>query len=114
MVYVYRVSRLKTPALTFSCCGDTQDDTSVYAKLHFPDENETTAHLPFHAHFRAPESPPPPSVARSSSSLPWGRPTTTSALQVLRASTLSPELGPSGPIASVKGVEASHFACKDD
>lgn len=79
--------------------------------LYFPDEKDTTAHLPLQAHFLAPESPPPPSMAFNSSSWPGFRPTTTSALQVRRAKTLSPEPGPSGPIASVNGVAASHCAC---
>ncbi|TKA61959.1 hypothetical protein B0A55_11837 [Friedmanniomyces simplex] len=70
----------------------------------------TTAHFPLHAHFLAPLSPPPPSVALSSSSLPFGNPTTTSALHVLNAKTLMPLRRPSGPIAPVNGVAGSHIA----
>lgn len=77
---------------------------------YLPPENDTTAHLPLHAHFLAPESPPPPSIARSSSSLPAGRPTTTSALHVRRASTLTPDPGPRLCSASVKGVVGSQSA----
>lgn len=66
-----------------------------------------TAHFPFQAHFLAPESPPPPSVALSFSSTPSSSPTTTSALQVLSDSTLTPEPGPSGPRDFVKGVVGS-------
>lgn len=81
-------------------------------RTYFPEENDTTAHFPLHAHFLAPESPPPPSVARNSSSFPGFKPTTTSALQVRSAKTFSPDPDPRGPIASVKGVAASHCACE--
>jgi len=77
-----------------------------------PSQNCTTAHFPLHAHFLAPESPPPPSVCRSSSSLPGGRPTTTSPLQVRSARDLIDDLAPSGPIAVLKGVVGSQTACK--
>jgi hypothetical protein len=76
---------------------------------YFPEEKETTAHFPFHAHFLAPLSPPPPSIARSFSSSPDFKPTTTSALHVRRARTLTPDPGPSGPIAVVNGVVGSHI-----
>ena len=79
---------------------------------YFPLENDTTAHLPLHAHFLEPLSPPPPSIARSSSSCPGLRPTTTSALHVRSASTLTPDPGPRSPMASVKGVAGSHSACE--
>ena len=75
-----------------------------------PLEYETTAHFPLHAHFRAPESPPPPSVARIFSSSPGCSPTTTSALHVRRARTFTPDPGPKGPMASTKGVVGSHCA----
>ena len=71
----------------------------------------TTAHLPPQAHFLAPLSPPPPSMALSSSSLPLGRPTTTSALTVRNERTRRPEPGPRGPMASGKGVVGSQKAC---
>lgn len=83
----------------------------IHLSIYLPAENETTAHFPFQPHFLAPLSPPPPSIARSSSSKPGLRPTTTSALQVRRARTLRPELVPRGPIAVVKGVVGSHVAC---
>jgi hypothetical protein len=70
----------------------------------------TTAHLPPHAHFLAPLSPPPPSMALSSSSLPLGRPTTTSALTVRKDRMRKPEPGPRGPMASGKGVVGSQNA----
>lgn len=73
----------------------------------------TTAHLPPQAHFLAPLSPPPPSMALISSSLPLGRPTTTSALTVRNESTRRPEPGPRGPMASEKGVVGSQKACVD-
>jgi hypothetical protein len=76
-----------------------------------PSQNCTTAHFPLHVHFLAPESPPPPSVRLSSSSLPGGKPTTTSALQVRRANDLIDDLEPSGPIAVLKGVVGSHVPC---
>src|SRR5690348_13656652 len=56
----------------------------VSFSFYLPSDKLTTAHLPLHAHFLAPESPPPPSRALSSSSFPAGRSTTTSALQVRR------------------------------
>lgn len=71
----------------------------------------TTAHLPPQAHFLAPLSLPPPSVARSSSSLPFGRPTTTSAFTVRKERMRRPEPGPRGPMASGKGVVGSQRAC---
>jgi hypothetical protein len=71
----------------------------------------TTAHLPPQAHFLAPLSPPPPSMALSSSSLPFGRPTTTSALTVRNERMRRPEPGPRGPMASGKGVVGSQKAC---
>src|ERR1700733_10540416 len=77
-----------------------------------PSQNCTTAHFPLPAPFLAPESPPPPSVCRSSSSFPGGRPTTTSALQVRRTRDLIDDLAPSGPIAVLKGVVASQAACE--
>lgn len=75
-----------------------------------PSQNCTTAHLPLQAHFLAPLSPPPPSVARNSSSFPLGRPTITSALLVRRAKVRMPDDGPSGPMASANGVVGSHMA----
>ena len=74
-----------------------------------PSESDTTAHFPPQAHLRDSE-PPPPGNARSFSSSPAGRPTTGSALQVRKARTRIPDLGPSGPMASVKGVVGSHWA----
>lgn len=74
-----------------------------------PSEKDTTAHFPVHAHLRD-SLPPPPGSWRSFSSSPAGRPTTTSALQVRKARTRIPDLGPSGPIAVVKGVVGSHWA----
>ena len=74
-----------------------------------PSQNCITAHLPLQAHF-LPLSPPPPSVARNSSSLPAGRPATTSALHVRSARVRIPEDGPKGPIASANGVVGSHMA----
>lgn len=94
----------------FCICATERSFTCRY----FPDEKDTTAHLPLQAHFLAPESPPPPSMARNSSSCPGFRPTTTSALQVRRANTLSPDPGPNGPMASVNGVAASHCACRQN
>jgi hypothetical protein len=82
-----------------------------HIRPHVPLEKDTTAHFPFHAHFRAPESPPPPSICFSFSSTPGSSPTTTSALHVLSARTLRPDPGPSGPIASVNGVVGSHATC---
>lgn len=82
----------------------------AYEGYGLSSENSITAHLPVHAHFLAPESPPPPSIARSSSSLPSGRPTTTSPLHVRSAITRNPEDLPSGPSASAKGVVAGHIA----
>lgn len=79
-----------------------------FLHIYFPPENEHTAHFPLQAHFLAPLSPPPPSIAFNSSSLPFSRPTTTSALHVLSDRILSPEPGPRGPMASVKGVVGSH------
>lgn len=92
-------------------CMHKTMDKKADVDAHFPDEKDTTAHLPLHAHLRAPESPPPPSWARNSSSCPGFKPTTTSALQVRSANTLSPDPGPSGPMASANGVAASHCAC---
>lgn len=76
-----------------------------------PSQNCTTAHLPLHAHLRPPASVLPPSIFLSSSSLPAGSPTTTSALQVRSARTRTPERGPMGPMAWAKGVVGSHAAC---
>jgi hypothetical protein len=94
---------------------------SVYVHLHAipnasfsshrPAENEITAHFPLQAHFLAPLSPPPPSVARSFSSNPGFKPTTTSALQVRKERILTPDPGPMGPMAVVNGVFGSHNAC---
>jgi hypothetical protein len=75
-----------------------------------PLEKEQTAHFPFQAHFRAPESPPPPSICFSFSSSPGFSPTTTSALHVLNAKMLIPDPGPSGPMAVVNGVVGSQLA----
>jgi hypothetical protein len=75
-----------------------------------PSHNCTTAYLPLQAHFLAPLSPPPFSVARRRSSSPEGSPTTTSALQVRRASVRIPDPGPRGPMAVVKGVVGSQDA----
>lgn len=109
--------------LVFLMCRRQLESTMVYVawlvsgilkrqgRHRLPGEKDTTAHLPFQAHALASDLPSFPSKARSSSSLPGCRPTTTSALQVRKASTLRPEPGPSGPIASTNGVEASHFAC---
>jgi hypothetical protein len=47
----------------------------------------------------------------SFSSSPGFSPTTTSALHVRSASTLSPEPSPSGPMASVNGVVGSQATC---
>lgn len=80
----------------------------------FPSHSCTTAHLPLHAHFLAPESPPPPSVCLISSSRPGGNPTTTSALQVRRASDRTPDPSPSGPRLSLNGVVGSQAACITD
>jgi hypothetical protein len=90
---------------------------SLYRRLRYtvqalPSENCTTAHLPLHAHLRAPLSALPPGSALIRSSSPSGRPTTTSALQVRRARTRTPEPGPMGPIASVNGVVGAHAACR--
>lgn len=74
-------------------------------------ENEMTAHFPFQAHFLAPESPPPPSMALNFSSTPSSSPTTTSALHVRSESTLTPDPGPSGPRDFVKGVVGSQATC---
>jgi len=76
-----------------------------------PLEKEQTAHFPFQAHFRAPESPPPPSICLNFSSSPGFSPTTTSALQVLKAKMLMPDPGPSGPMAVVNDVVGSQLAC---
>ena len=75
-----------------------------------PAEKETTAHFPLQAHFLAPLSPPPPSVARSFSSSPGFNPTTTSALHVRRERTFTPDPGPMGPMAVVNGVVGSQRA----
>lgn len=77
---------------------------------HFPPEKLTTAHFPLQAHFLCPVSPPPPSKAFNFSSCPSCNPTTTSALQVLSAKTLTPDPGPRGPMAFVKGVVGSQTA----
>jgi hypothetical protein len=82
-----------------------------YPAHAFPSENCTTAHFPLHAHFLPPASVLPPSICLSSSSLPSGSPTTTSALHVLSARTRTPEPGPMGPMAWVKGVVGSQAAC---
>lgn len=82
--------------------------TDTPMMLYLPFEKLTTAHLPLQAHFLCPLSPPPPSIALSFSSSPSFRPTTTSALQVRNARTLTPEPGPRGPMAFVKGVVGSH------
>ena len=112
-MYVYACMGLTTPTSTSLVHPSIRPHaTSHVSSVYFPAEYETTAHLPLHAHLRAPLSPPPPSAARSSSSVPGWRPTTTSALHVRSASTLTPEPGPSGPIASVNGVVGSQAACE--
>lgn len=89
-----------------------QNQKSVRAETYcLPSLKLTTAHLPPQAHLRAPLSPPPPSVALSSSSLPLGRPTTTSALTVRKERIRRPEPGPRGPMAVGKGVVGSQRAC---
>ena len=88
----------------------------------FPSQNWTTAHFPPQAHslfpflIASPLSTSPPFIfdvsAISSSSLPCGRPTTTSALHVRSARTRIPELGaPRGPRAVAKGVVGGQTAC---
>lgn len=98
----FKPSSLKQPPVRAS--GQTQPTYCL------PSLKLTTAHLPPQAHLRAPLSPPPPSVARSSSSLPLARPTTTSALTVRKERILNPEPGPRGPIAEGKGVVGSQRA----
>jgi hypothetical protein len=105
----YIVSQMLSRMLSTVHASTSMCEHHFYA---LPSQNCTTAHFPLHAHFLAPESAPPPSVCRSSSSLPGGRPTTTSPLQVLSARDLIDDLTPSGPIAVLKGVVGSQAACK--
>lgn len=117
--YVYRVDLILCTfvSLTFLHCPRLIHISSSYAKKPFyflPSLKLTTAHLPPQAHFLAPLSPPPPSMALSSSSLPFGKPTTTSALTVRKERMRKPEPGPSGPMASGKGVVGSQKACVYD
>ncbi len=100
----------ETSNLGGSGCLDLSFCLVVSECYAFPSQNCTTAHFPLHAHFLAPESPPPPSVALISSSFPCGSPTMTSALDVLKASVLMPEDLPNGPMASSKGVVGFHEA----
>lgn len=73
-----------------------QDITVIYRPL----ENCITARDASKAHALKPDSPPPSGNERSSSSLPGGSPTTTSALQVRKERMLSLEDFPRGPKAS--------------
>jgi hypothetical protein len=94
-------------------CMDCSTNCYIASSPHhsFPSHSCATAHLPLQAHFLAPESAPPPSVRRSSSSRPGDNPTTTSALQVLSARQRNPEPLPSGPKLSANGVVGSQAAC---
>lgn len=50
--------------------GQSFEGYPLPPRVYLPPEKDTTAHFPLHAHFRAPLSPPPPSIARSASSFP--------------------------------------------
>ena len=107
------LSSIHNPSLFLCCLYTWRKQVADIYLLALPSHNCTTAYLPLQAHFLAPLSAPPFSVARRRSSSPSGRPTTTSALQVRRASVRMPEPGPRGPMAVVKGVMGSQAACDD-
>lgn len=54
MIYTARLTYVSGEAIII------QYEVPLTIAYAFPSQNDTTAHLPVHAHLRDPESPPPP------------------------------------------------------